>query len=703
MKNTFSLIGAALLLGSAASAQVVAPFVENFDSYPGTPITVATGTPTATFGGGNWDFVGTVANSRMRIAQSTQVTSSTAPPTTNGNGLAFAVLDSTINATYETSTAVIHIDGLASDVYGGGFVVRVLLKEFSDEADPNDVIAIADGVTAGFEVLNTGLAGPNPGHLGFKEVLLENWNTATPSIQTAWQERVYTITPTFLAANGLVMSNNMLFIIRQRDNSQVEGGDGLAFDNLRIEAAFSADVACDAITAPSSTTGCTTNSATTAITITLRNNSGVDLLSGATIPVSYTVNAGPAVNEIVTLGANLAANASTSYTFTTTTDMSILGQTYAITATAALVGDQNAANDTASKTVQSGLLLTGAWSETFSSAIWSGTPTNGTTAFPAGWTQETADSAGTDSDWYLRNTDTPSTGTGPVADHTTGVSGGTGFYAYVEDAANLAAVAVKTPCMDVSTLAAPTLVFYYHILNGNSGGLSPNQLHVDIVTQPLGTVISDVIPPLNPGVNAWRGATVDLTPYIGQLIEVRFRGRSNGGSTLCDVCLDDVSVVDLQNLGGQLPQFGLATLDVSGAKDVNGFGLDFTTAVTGPLSKTLAHGASLSFAITGVAGQAIVLVAGPLNIGVATFPGIGQLDLGTAASPVPGNVTVIADGTAANGFFNSAFITGASGSMGFALSSNGLPPNFNMTFQAAVYTGGPSVIALSNAVDVTIL
>lgn len=703
MKKTLSILGIVGLLGAAMHAQgVAAPYVQNFDSLTGLPIVVTAGAPTPSFGTGEWDYQQTAGPARARILTNANISTNGpgVPPATNGNGPNFVSFDSSTAGTLATNTAVLHIDGIASDVFGGGFVIRVLLRETSDETTTNDVIAITDGVTTGFEVLNTGAAGTNPGYLGFKEVLLDNWNTSTPTIQTGWQERVYNITPGFLTSQGLVMGTDMCFILRQRDDNSVEGSDGFHFDNVRVDPILSTDVAVSAIVSPTTTGGCTTASST--VTVSLTNNAGLSLAAGTMIQMTYTVDAGTPVVETLTLAASLAANATINYSFTTPASFPVLGQTYAIAVTATLTGDQNNLNDSLSTAITSGFSLIGTWSETFSTISWSGTPTNGTTTGPAGWSQETTDATGTDSDWYFRNTDTPSAGTGPVADHTTGASGGTGYYAYVEDAGNFAGVNLRTPCCDVTSVTTPTLVFFYQILNGNTNAASPNQLHVDIITYPGAVVNLDVIPALNPTGAAWTCASVDLTPYQGMTFEIRFRGSSNGGSTLCDVCIDDVSVIDLQDLGGQKPQFGSAVLDVAGATDINGFDIN-CLQVTGPLARTLPHGSPLAMTFRGAAFQPIVLLTGPANIAAATIPSIGQLDIGNPAFPIPTNIVVLADGTQVVGVFGPAFVTGTNGSMGFSINSSSLPANFSARFQAVLYTGGPTVIAVSNAVDLTIL
>ena len=93
-----------------------------------------------------------------------------------------------------------------------------------------------------------------------------------------------------------------------------------------------------------------TLTATEDITVTVRNF-GSNSLSN--IPMSYTVNAGPAVND--TFVGPLAAGATASFTFGTQADMSAAGD-YTIVASTNLAGDSNPANDSTTKTVTNGIV-----------------------------------------------------------------------------------------------------------------------------------------------------------------------------------------------------------------------------------------------------------------------------------------------------------------------------------------------------------
>lgn len=72
-------------------------------------------------------------------------------------------------------------------------------------------------------------------------------------------------------------------------------------------------------------------------------NYGATLPAGTSFNVSYTINAGAPVTEMVTLGGNLFSHSTFNYTFTTPADVSTPG-TYSFDATVSIAGDVNPAN-----------------------------------------------------------------------------------------------------------------------------------------------------------------------------------------------------------------------------------------------------------------------------------------------------------------------------------------------------------------------
>jgi hypothetical protein len=105
-------------------------------------------------------------------------------------------------------------------------------------------------------------------------------------------------------------------------------------------AAAQNDLSVTAITQPVS--GCALTS-TENVTIRIFNF-GSTLPAATSFNVSYTINAGGPVTELVTLGSTLTSNSTLTYTFTTQANLSVPG-TYTLAATVFLPGDVSPAND----------------------------------------------------------------------------------------------------------------------------------------------------------------------------------------------------------------------------------------------------------------------------------------------------------------------------------------------------------------------
>lgn len=135
------------------------------------------------------------------------------------------------------------------------------------------------------------------------------------------------------------------FSIRARNTtSGATSQRSLAF-SITPAAGSGVDLELVAIVSP--VQGCDTRTATEAITIRLKNLACSPILSGTSIPISYTVNGGAATNENFVLTSDLNGSATIDYTFTTAADMSVAGS-YILTASVSLSTDTNAANNTIS-------------------------------------------------------------------------------------------------------------------------------------------------------------------------------------------------------------------------------------------------------------------------------------------------------------------------------------------------------------------
>jgi hypothetical protein len=159
---------------------------------------------------------------------------------------------------------------------------------------------------------------------------------------------------------------------------------------------------------------------------------------------------------------------------------------------------------------------------------------------PIQWTNEIDD----DFDWHVDNGGTPSSATGPTVDHTLGTAAGIYVFTETSGPATGAIAHLTSPFIDVSTVTAPVLSFWYHM-----HGAAMGELHVDAYFQ--GAWVLDIMTPLVGQQQAtqtdpWLNQIVDLAPYTSQPIQLRFRGI-RGTSFTSDMAIDDVIISSLAN------------------------------------------------------------------------------------------------------------------------------------------------------------
>jgi len=198
-------------------------------------------------------------------------------------------------------------------------------------------------------------------------------------------------------------------------------------------------------------------------------------------------------------------------------------------------------------------------------------------------------------DWRTYSGATNTGWTGPSVDHTTGTY--TGRYLYVEPSVycfNKEAI-MTAPCLDLGNGVSPTLSLWYHAYGADIGWF-----HVDLFAG--SEIVRDVVPPIigNQG-DEWKELEIDLTPWVGQVIGLRFRGVTScdqaGDFAIDDVGLSDITTIDQGQTGfsSQLriypnPTSGQVTISLNNAKEttyrlqiIDLFGRDVVTEqVTAP-------------------------------------------------------------------------------------------------------------------------
>ncbi len=173
------------------------------------------------------------------------------------------------------------------------------------------------------------LANDTPGQMTIDETLIAQSNSNNPSFRLADYVHL-TLDPS--------TDRTFWHIAEYFNNGQrtdVVGVFQISFDIMQ-------DIGLLGITSPK--TGTLSDEEEVTISV---HNYGVDTLF--TIPVNYMVDSGDIVTEII--NDTIITGESFQYTFVQTADLSVLGQSYEITAYSSLVTDENLQNDTTTKTV----------------------------------------------------------------------------------------------------------------------------------------------------------------------------------------------------------------------------------------------------------------------------------------------------------------------------------------------------------------
>lgn len=147
------------------------------------------------------------------------------------------------------------------------------------------------------------------------------------------------------------------------------------------------------------------------------------------------------------------------------------------------------------------------------------------------WKQSTSD----DINWTRDSGGTPSDNTGP----STGSDGS--YYMYVE-ASNpnfpSKTATLLSPCFDISALNSPTFKFDYHMY-----GSQINNLKLEVSTN--GSTWTQVFTKSGDQGNSWASQSVDLKPYQGNSVSLRFTattGASSSNGWQSDIAIDHVRV-----------------------------------------------------------------------------------------------------------------------------------------------------------------
>jgi PKD repeat protein len=250
--------------------------------------------------------------------------------------------------------------------------------------------------------------------------------------------------------------------------------------------------------------------------------------------VSYEVNGGTVITDTIT--DTIPSGNSLIHTFSIPVDYSQPG-TYALTSWITFTGDLNIYNDTATSitTVVTGTLETLPYNDNFDTYQLCSTASDcELIVCPFGGWINQENLVMDDIDFRVNTAGTPTAGSGPSGDHTSG----SGQYIYLE-ASNCfnRNSELLSPCIDLTTNTGPQLSFWYHMF-----GTTMGVLHVDIFAND--TWNNDVMTALTGNLgDLWRQAVIDLDAFAGEIITIRFRASTGSGSS-SDIAIDDINIIE---------------------------------------------------------------------------------------------------------------------------------------------------------------
>lgn len=395
-----------------------------------------------------------------------------------------------------------------------------------------------------------------------------------------WQERIIDLAAYTGQTIQLVWTGNR--------EGGIEGD--MALDDIEVFEPFADDV-----TARNTSIqyGCS-NAAMATVSVEVTN---LGLQPATGVMASLTVDGGtPSTPEMIP--GTIAPGATVIHTFTATADVSASGP-HQIIAGVAYTGDLDNSNNIDTLDIVNDLVyVTAPLLEDFESAT-TGSP--GT--FPAGWTITTPN---TSAGWYVESDGTTnSSGTGPLDDHTPGGS----IYVYTETSSGSQGdtYTLTSPCIDLDTLLAPKLSFWYHMFGGDMGTMRIDAL-VGGVATPLDSIVGQQ---QTAETDPWLQYFIDLSAYQGQTIQLVWTGNREG-SFEGDMALDDIEIF-------QPPTSDLAILGTDLGSSA--CGLDSSTMITILVENVgidTIQMAQAQFAIDGGAYSTAETIPGPIAPGTVT-------------------------------------------------------------------------------------
>ncbi|MFK7922855.1 MAG: PKD domain-containing protein [Bacteroidia bacterium] len=304
-------------------------------------------------------------------------------------------------------------------------------------------------------------------------------------------------------------------------------------DNIQLSQLLAVDVGVTAVLQPTNAF-CYGQNETILVEI---RNFGTAAIDFATNNVSVSADvSGANTGTYTTLidTGSLAFGSSMQVVVSNSVDLSSPGNN-TLTAYSANIVDTNVLNDTTISSVETTPTVTAPFIEDFETFTNAG-PSSTTPGFLAnGWTRDFTGTIG----WHVGTDGAAySNGTGPIDDHTP--NGINYMYTEVSNPAQAGdTFLLYSPCIDMGSLMNPYFVFWYHMFGSTMG-----TLEVDIIANDTATTVFSLNGQQQGAETAaWIPDTTELAPYIGQTIQIVFRGV-RGANFDGDMAIDDVGVYE---------------------------------------------------------------------------------------------------------------------------------------------------------------
>lgn len=306
-----------------------------------------------------------------------------------------------------------------------------------------------------------------------------------------------------------------------------------------INCALTEDLEISALLSPNPALGAFTdcfNNSNLTVTVEVTNG-GIDTAYG--FDLKYRVNGGAITTDFIS--DTVLGGATYQHSFSST--LSLVAGANDLEAWVDYSADQNPYNDTLEIPLN---VVTGATKvlpffedfETFSNCGTTNDCGGTVCQLNSGWINAT-NGQYDDIDWRTDNNGTASANTGPSIDHNPGSSAGKYLYLEASNGCDSSVAILLSPCIVLDSTVAQTAVaeFWYH-MDGNAVGT----LGVDLIVGD--SIVMDIIARKvgNQG-SQWNMDSIDLTPYMGSTVVVRFRGKT-GNNFQSDIAIDDFSVYD---------------------------------------------------------------------------------------------------------------------------------------------------------------